>query len=435
MPEILFPQDFLWGASTSAHQIEGDNTNSDWWQWEQRGKSAEPSGRAADSWNHWRDDLDAASGIGLNVYRMSLEWAKIEPSRGMFSEEALAHYAEVLTDARRRGLQTMVVLWHFTNPLWFAEERDWMWREAPTRFEEYARVVARRLGHLIDHWVTLNEVNTFVWRGYIVGSWPPGRKDAWLAGYIAYRNLASAHRRARSAIKEECGEERAVGVAHLLVWPHPAERGGRFSAGMVAWWQFLSNHLFLDMVAPHADWLGVQYYHDSPARFLSIDNHDGHTPKTDMGWRIVPEGLYHVIMHVWRRYGRPIIVTENGLADSEDAQRGRFIIDHLSWVHRAIEQGADVRGYLHWSLIDNFEWSHGFAPRFGLVAVDYETFERSVRPSARIYGEIISANAIPHGLGEGLTYADGTPSLAPDAVATAGSRLQARPLHETGGGS
>lgn len=412
MADIAFPEGFEWGASMSGYQTEGQGENTDWWLLENKG-GAPASGRAADSWNRWRDDLDIACELGLTTFRISTEWARVEPENGTFDLEAVEHYAEVLREAKRRGLKTMVVLWHFTNPAWLAPGSDWVWYKTPSLFERYARLMAQHLGGLVDHWATINEADTYVWRGYIVGEWPPERKDAWQAAYLAYRGFAAGHKRARRAIKDVLGNETPVGLTHLLAWPHAAQTRGRFSAGTVMMWNLLANDLFLNMVAKHTDWLGVQYYHDSPAHLTRIDNSDGSWPHSDMGWRIVPEGLYEVVMRTWRRYRIPMMVTENGLADAADAQRARFIIDHLAWLHRAISEGADVRGYLHWSLIDNFEWSHGFGPRFGLAEVDYETFSRTIRPSARIYAQIIAANGIPGGLGDELTYADGSPALSP----------------------
>jgi beta-glucosidase len=413
MPDLLFPDGFLWGAATSAHQTEGQNTHSDWWAWEQASKLP-PSGRACDSWNRWREDIEAAAELGLGVYRISVEWARVEPEAGRFDHSAIEHYAEILRRARAHGMQTMVVLWHFTNPAWLADVNDWLWQQAPERFASYAAVMARGLGDLVDYWATLNEANTYVWRGYIVGVWPPGRGNAGLGAALAYRGLLHGHRMARKAIKEELGEGVPVGLTHVLAWPHPAEKGGHFSAPMCAWWNFLANDLFLDRAAPHCDWLGAQYYHDSPATAFSIADADGEWPRTDMGWRVVPRGIYEVVMRAWRRYRLPILITENGLADSQDAQRARFIIDHVAWLHKAIADGADVRGYLHWSLLDNFEWAHGFAPRFGHVEVDYDTLERRIRPSARVYAEMIRRNGVPEGFGNEFTYANGTGSLAPN---------------------
>jgi beta-glucosidase len=412
MTRISFPDGFLWGASTSSHQIEGGDTYSDWCRFEEAGH-APVSGCAADSWNRWRDDLDVAVELGLNVFRISVEWARIEPTEGHYDREAMSHYTAVLAEARRRGLKTMVVLWHFTNPEWVAHSGGWTSRQTAEKFAAYARQMAVHLGHLVDYWVTLNEADTFVWKGYIARRWPPMRKNAWPAAYAAYRNLARAHKRARAAIREVLGGDQPVGLTHMFIWTHPAEKGGLFSARVVARLNFLANDLFMGLIASDVDWLGVQYYVDCPARFSGIALDDGDPPTTDMGWRIAPRGIYEVVMRAWKRLGIPIMVTENGLADASDSQRARFIIDHLAWLNKAMRDGADVRGYLHWSLIDNFEWCHGTEPRFGLAEVDFETFERKIRPSARVYARIIGGNGFDRDFGSEYTYADGTPSLAP----------------------
>lgn len=413
MPDLEFPKGFLWGASTSSYQIEGGNTHADWFEWERQGRVAESCARAADSWERFREDVDLAVSLGHNVYRISTEWSRIEPRPGEFDQEAIFHYVQWLRYARSCGLETMVVLWHFTNPAWLSERGAWMSKEAPEHFEAFVRRVVPELAAFVDWWATLNEANTYARHGWLTGEWPPGRRGDMLGGFAAYAGLAEGHRRAYAAIQELIGRDARVGLTHVILWAHPASTGGRLSSACQAYWDWLGAWNFLDRVRGHLDWLGVQYYNDGPCKTFSYDLDDGSPPRTDMGWRITPEGLYHVVMACWDRYGVPILVTENGLADAADRQRGRFIIDHLAWLHRAIAEGADVRGYLHWALIDNFEWAHGFGPRFGLVEVDYGTFERTVRPSAELYAQIARGNRIPKGMGSSLTYADGQGSLAP----------------------
>lgn len=411
MSELIFPDEFMWGASTSSYQTEGGNRHADWYEWERQGKVPEMCGAAADSWNRYKDDVDLAASLSLNTYRISTEWSRVEPEPGRYDDAVIDRYAEWLCYARERGLRTMLVLWHFTNPSWLPEGA-WADDSVIDRFEGYVSHMAKRLAPHVDWWATINEANTYANGGWLSGEWPPGNIKDYRNGFRVYDNLAVAHYRARNAIKEAVGDSARVGLTHVIPWMHPAENIGLLAGPCITYWNWLGYTRFVDQVVQDLDWLGVQYYHDSPCKPLGYDLDDGDPPRTDMGWRIAPEGLYHVLLEAWRRYKVPLIVTENGLADAEDRQRGRFILDHLSWVHRAISEGADVRGYLHWSLIDNFEWAFGYKPRFGLCEVDYTTFERRPRPSAKLFRRIARAGRIDSSMGEGLTYANGVRSLA-----------------------
>jgi beta-glucosidase len=312
-------------------------------------------------------------------------------------------------------MQCMVVLWHFTLPEWLGRHAaTWHQSAAPAAFERYVRHVCGPLGQYVDWWATLNEANTYSSHGWLQGDWPPGRRHDWPGAVRVYEFMARGHNLAYSAIKDIVGNQARVGLTHVLPWIHAAEKGSALSGPLQAYWRWLVAEHFLAKVRGSLDWLGVQYYYDSPVRTFRLADEDGTVPRTDMGWRISPEGLYHVVRDAYARYGVPIIVSENGLADANDTQRERFLLDHLAWLHKAMEEGADVRGYLHWSMLDNFEWAAGFGPRFGLAEVDYRTQERRLRPSARVYGAIASANRIAEGEGVDLTYNDGTPSLAPE---------------------
>jgi beta-glucosidase len=394
MDPRTFPAGFLWGASTSSYQIEGGNESADWTEWSRK-TGLVVAGDACDSWNRFRDDVDLAADLGLNAYRISIEWSRVEPHPGEFDESALEHYAKWLAYARARGLKTLLVLWHFTNPAWLSEMGSWESPEAPKRFETYVRRVVGAVGEHVDFWATVNEANTFARHGWIVGIWPPGRKLDYPGGFRVYDHLAEGHRRARRVIKEVLGQDTPVGLTHVFPWIHRAGGVGWTAGPCMAYWNWLSNTRFLSRVEGEFDWLGVQYYGDVPCKTFGYDLDDGDKPLTDMGWRIAPEGLYHVVLDAARTYGVPIIVTENGLADRSDSRRATFLLDHLSWLKRAIDEGADVRGYLHWSLLDNYEWIHGFEPRFGLCEVDYATQERRPRESARLFGRIARENALP----------------------------------------
>lgn len=415
MSAYRFPDGFIWGAAVSAYQTEGGSGSSDWCAWQRAGK-VPPCGAGVGSWERWEEDVALASELGLGMLRISLEWSRLEPEPGRFDEAAFEHYAEILRAIRARGMQTMLVLWHFTHPLWFAEHGGWERPDALARFRILAERAAERYADLVDLWATLNEADTFVAQAFVRGVWPPGLKRSWRRGWRVYRRLAQAHNEAYRALKNVLGQKTRVGLTHAFTWARPVRKGGLITGIPVAAWNFLANDVFLGDVAGHLDWLGVQYYIATPLSLRGLAIGEGFGPKSDIGWRIEPRGLYEVVMRTWHRMHVPLIVTENGIADASDRQRARFIIDHLAWLWRAIERGADVRGYLHWSLIDNYEWALGFEPRFGLAAVDPVTHERALRPSARVFARIVADNALPEGLGPEHTYADGHGSLAPRSM-------------------
>lgn len=386
---ISFPEDFWWGAATSAHQVEGGNTNSDWWRAEETGTVRFRSGRAAEHYTRYEADFDLAVDLGHNAHRISIEWARIEPQPGVFDEEQIAHYALVLRALKSRGLTTFVTLHHFTNPIWFADLGAWEAKDATGLFERYVRRVVPSLAEHVDVWLTINEPTTVAQQGYLAGEWPPHRRLAALAALRIIDAQAAAHVAAYGAIHELVPNATVGYTVTLVNWRpmNPRSSWQRFLANKLA---AITNFRFSDRVRGAHDIIGLQYYFTLPVGAVphgpgSISTAD----KSDLGWDIVPEGFGDVTRALWQRYRVPIVITENGLADATDAKRERFIRDHLTALRKAMDDGAVVLGYLHWSLIDNFEWSYGYDPRFGLVAVDFDTQERTIRASALAYRRII----------------------------------------------
>ncbi len=360
---------FLWGAATSAHQVEGNNVHSDWWAWEQRRPLRLRSGRAAEHYQRYVEDFALARRLGHNAHRLSLEWSRIQPARGVWNVAALAHYRAVLQELRKRGLTSFVTLHHFTNPLWLTQRGGWRSARTPVWYERYVARVVSHLGDLVDFWVTINEPMVYALESFWHKRWPPQRRSAREVWQVVY-HLAQAHRRAYRVI-HRAHPHASVGVAkHVIAYltPRPVHN----------WW---FNHAFFALTRGRHDFIGVNYYQ-------AADRSDRRGPVSDIGWHIRPEGLTWALLEM-RRYNVPLYVTENGLADAADAQRADFIRGHLRALEAAQAAGADVRGYFHWSLLDNFEWAKGFAPRFGLVAVDFRTMQRRVRPSALVYKAII----------------------------------------------
>ncbi len=408
--EFTFPKDFLWGAATSSHQVEGNNTNNDWWQWEQRIPLEMRSGLACDEWNRFEEDFKLAQTLGLTAYRFSLEWSRIEPSPGQFDNSALDHYRDMVLSLRSKGIEPIVTLNHFTIPLWLAGQGGWLSDKSPEFFAQYVHKATEALGNDVHYWITLNEPAVYTYKSYIVGQWPPGEKSAIKAFKIA-QNLAKAHVLAYGKIKEvytqKGWKKPMVGIAQqVLIFEPSSDRSlwDRISAGLRDW---MINHLFVQALTRRKtgtlDFIGLNYYMRQYVRnrgFLSAnifgEEHVLENPsvrKNSLGWEIFPQGL-HALIKAFSKYKLPILISENGICTNDDAQRSEFIVEHLTAVALAIKEGVPVIGYLYWSLLDNYEWADGFAPRFGLIEVDYKTQGRKVRDSAKKFEGIIRSGRI-----------------------------------------
>jgi beta-glucosidase len=397
-------EDFLWGVATAAHQIEGGNLWNDWSRFEQepgRIKGGERSGRAADHWNRVAEDVALIEALGAGAYRFSVEWSRVEPRQGSWSEDAWAHYADEVERLRSVGVIPMVTLLHFTLPAWLSERGGLTADDFPERFGRFAAEAARRLGPAVDLWCTVNEPNVQMYQGYVEGVWPPAIRDPAIAAQ-AFSGLVRGHAAAATALREQDpGAE--IGAAVNLIVFDPASRwslpdwiaarqadrgfnwafydsivGGRILFELAG---FPTIDEPLPSLAGSADFFGINYYrrnlvHFSPGAPGLVRLTPGPGPLSDSGVEIYPEGLLRLLRRVWKRYGLPIYVTENGIADAGDTLRADFIRSHAHALARALAEGIPVRGYFHWSLIDNFEWAEGFGPRFGLYRVDYETLQR-----------------------------------------------------------
>jgi beta-glucosidase len=395
----------LWGAATSAHQVEGGNVN-DWTVWEkqnaerlakeaknkwqpwQQAKFPEMfdpqnyiSHAACDHYNRFHEDFEIAKSLGHNAHRFSLEWSRIEPVQGQFNQEAIDHYSEVLEILTKKGLEPFVTINHWTLPRWFADLGGWESNQSVLLFGKFVDHLAKTLGHQFTFWLTLNEPWPYLAHCYLRGNWPPQKKNPW-SFFKALKNLLGAHKTAYNIIKSYHPEAQ-VGVAENNVY---FEGWG----GPLAHW--FVNRQFLNLVGRRMDFVGVNYYFHSKIKGFKYNQNDNEKI-SDLGWEVYPKGIYHVLKSL-KKYQKPIYVTENGMADAQDGEREKFIKNHLTYIHKAIVEGADVRGYFHWSLLDNFEWEKGFWPRFGLVEVDYKTMERRIRPSALEYAKICKSNVI-----------------------------------------
>jgi beta-glucosidase len=408
------PKGFLWGTATAAYQVEGDSAGEDWWAFEQepgRIAGGERSGKAADHWNRVAEDVELMRRLGAGAYRFSLGWSRLEPAPGRWDEAAWAHYADEVRQLRAAGIAPLVTLHHFTVPRWL--EGGVLAPGFPAALSRLAAEAARRLGDDVTLWCTLNEPNVLMFKGFVEGSWPPAIRDPRRAT-AAFANLLRAHAGAAAAIRAVRPGAR-VGVAlHLRVFD-PARRWHLLDGLAALGSARAFNWAFYDAIAAgrlrfaapgfpgldepfgplagSADWFGLNYYSRDRVRFTLgapglTTRTPGPGPRTDLGWEIYPEGLLRLLRAAHARYGLPIYVTENGIADAAGAQRAAFLRAHAHALAVAAGEGVPVRGYFHWSLTDNFEWAEGFAPRFGLYRVDYATQARTPAGGAEAFAAL-----------------------------------------------
>lgn len=412
--KLQFPKGFLWGAATSAHQVEGD-THNNWSVWEKENaerlaKEAKEkwsytqmeqfpemlqaenyiSGRACDHFNRFEEDFELAKSLGHNAHRFSIEWSRIETEEGNFNEQAIEHYREVVLSLKSKGLEPFVTLWHWTNPVWLEKKGGCECKDFPLYFARFAKIMSASLKDEVKFWVTLNEPTSVIANSYMQGNWPPQKKSVWAALKV-YNVLAEAHSKAFDTI-HKMQPDAQVGFANIMTFFEPFNPNSFWDKLALRVGEYFSNQKFLNLTKGKHDFLALQYYFHKKIQFPFTTKNDN-AVVSDMGWEIYPEGLYRLLKWL-SNYNLPIYITENGLADAKDTRREQFIKASLSWVHQAIQEGADVRGYFYWSLLDNFEWDKGYWPRFGLIEVDFETQKRFVRPSAHVYAKICQANEL-----------------------------------------
>jgi beta-glucosidase len=419
-----FPKGFLWGTATASHQVEGGNTNNNWYKWEQEGHSSGKSGSASDWWGgRWKDDFDRASETGQNAHRLSVEWSRIQPTPDRWDEEALERYRTMLRGLRDRNILPMVTLHHFTDPLWLSEMGGWETEAVVPLFAKFARKVVEALKEYCSLWCTINEPNGYALNGYLRTNFPPGKSDLKLAVRVQ-ANLVRAHAAVYRLIHELQPEAR-VGYALHFRPQEPARpwspldrllRNLKFEGINMAFPSAISNGVLRSPVGriqiPEAkgtqDYFGLNYYSVDTVAFdlrnrtelFSRSFYPAGTDLADAGMNSnTPEGFFWAIKWVVKTYPHlPILVTENGIEDATDRIRPRYLAQHIHAMWRAINFNWPVRGYYHWSLVDNFEWEFGWTQRFGLWAVDPLTQQRTKRPSADLYAAICKENGLSSGM-------------------------------------
>lgn len=448
--KMFFPKNFIWGTSTAAHQVEGNNTNNNWYEWEnslnQNGKSNihnnDKSGEAARHWDMYRDDISLMNELGVNAYRFSVEWSKIIPEEGLIDEDALDHYRDVCIALIDSGLTPFITLHHFTNPLWFEKLGGFEKEENIDHFIQFSEIVFNHLSDIVKYWCTINEPAVYVSQGYFYGVFPPGKKDPKLAGTVM-RNLLFAHIKAFHHLKRlENGEIAHIGLVknitqfdplrrwHILDWYFSKILNDIFTNSTID--LFLNgkfNFYLPGMVnitdsntnaIGSADFIGLNYYsrwhvkgHLNPTAPFTFEKRKQDV-QTDMPYSIYPEGFYKALNDI-SKLNIPIIVTENGIADDKDDRRETFINRYLYALHKSINDGLDIQGYFYWSLMDNFEWAEGYSMKFGLYEVDFNTQKRKLRNGSLAFKRAINRAGVDE-RGYIVSIGDNAPNLSLELI-------------------
>jgi beta-glucosidase len=430
------PEGLLLGCATAAHQVEGGIDN-DWTRWVADHPEAITGGgdavTAIDHFHRYREDLEQLGSMHHSAHRFSIEWARVEPQPGTFDRDALEHYADVVRTCRRNGMEPVVTLHHFTLPVWLAESGGFAAPDAPMLFARYAAACVEAFGDMVTWWVTINEPTVVAVLGHLEGQWPPGERSL-RSTLVALRGLLRMHAaaaRAINVVSARHGRSAQVSIAHherRLVPRDPASSVDRAVSRVP---DFLFNRWFLRScvagrvlrpvghgevvpgLANSLTYLGLNHYTseavslDLGAPGMLFARHEAvpGLPLSAAGWAIDAEGLRNALTDLWAAFGLPIMITENGVSDSNDELRPAYLRDHLRAVADAVEAGVDVRGYLYWTAWDNFEWAEGYTQHFGLIAVDRETQRRIPKPSAAVFADICRTRDVP---GDGVPQAIGS---------------------------
>jgi len=408
--DAKFPKRFLWGAATSAHQVEGGNHNQ-WTVWElenarvlatqaeyqyselpvwprikdiARHPANYVSGMASDHYRRYREDFDIVQRLHMNAFRFSVEWSRIEPEEGEWNSDAIEHYRNYIAELKKREIEPVMTLFHFSLPVWFSQRGGFEKRSNVRYFERFAEKIVSEIGGSVRYIITINEPEVYATQSYLEGRWPPARQSRYKMWRVL-NNLAYAHKLAAAAVRDLGGTHK-VSVAKNSSYVYAGDDSllSRLSTSVL---QFILDDYFLKKVVKHCDFLGVNYYFSN--RVYGYRVHNQNERLSDLGWDLAPVNLQFALERLHEKYGLPLLITENGIADMNDEQRKWWIAQTLVAMKMALQRGVRVIGYLHWSLLDNFEWAYGKWPRFGLVHVNYRTQERTIRPSARWFATII----------------------------------------------
>jgi beta-glucosidase len=412
MPKPIFPKNFFWGASTAGHQVEG-GVHDDWTVWElahanELAKGAEKhlghlnnweeikpmaqspenyvSGKGVDHYNRYAEDFKFLDKLNMNAFRFSIEWSRLEPKEGEWDEAEVEHYREYIRELRTHEVEPFLNIWHWAVPVWFEKKGGFKKRSNVAYFERFVAKISEEYGADLSYIITLNEPNVYASLGFITGTRPPQEKNAW-HGMVSYWNLRLAHKKAYNLLKRE-HPHLQVGIAAQLGNIQAKRPHDVIDESVTKVMRYVWNWWFLRRIRMQQDFIGINYYFTD--YYQHTKPHNPTAPVSDLGWYMEPEGIYPLLLRAYARYKKPIFITENGVADAHDQYRRWWIEETVIAMERALSEGVDLRGYFHWSLLDNFEWEAGWWPNFGLVEVDRKNgMKRTIRPSAKWFAELI----------------------------------------------
>jgi beta-glucosidase len=404
-----FPKNFYWGASTSAHQIEG-NLKNNWSIWEKEHSIKEStyyktktnkfpsypigeenikearlesnyiSGIACDSYKKYKEDVKILKELGLNSYRFSIAWSRIEPEKGKYSKEAIQYYKSLVKELKDNKIEPFLTCWHWDIPVWLVEESGLLSKNIVEYFSRYIDFLVENLGEEVKYWMTINEPLVFTSAAYIVGKWPPQKRNLFKAYRLGFVKLAKMHKEGYRVIKKY-DRDLQVSIAKNNQYVESYNKL-LLNKGIASILRYINNYLFLDKVRDSLDYIGINYYAHSMVGVRGLRNTSDIL--SDMGWWMRPKSIFYVLKEVHDRYNLPVYITENGVADREGKYREWWLEQTVEAMQEALEYGVDLRGYMHWSLLDNFEWAEGYWPRFGLA-----TRDREIKESGYYYRHLI----------------------------------------------
>ncbi|MDC2984679.1 family 1 glycosylhydrolase [Candidatus Marinimicrobia bacterium] len=427
LEEMKFSKNFIWGTATASHQVEGGCNNNNWYNWEQnkdefgnpRIKNNQKAGNACEHWTRYEDDVKLIKNLGVSHYRFSLEWSKIEPQRGVYDQEVISHYSKIIDSLIEEDITPVITLHHFTNPIWYDKMGGFENEENIPVFVEFCEKMFNYFSSRVETWCTINEPEVYSVMGYFAGVFPPGRRNPKITVEVL-KNLLIAHTAVYSKLKSlKNGAGAKIGIVKNIMQFDPFRRWNILDWIVCLVTNKIYNGIALSYLktgkinvnipffvklkysdlnaAKKTDFLGLNYYSHSHLKFKANPNEFFENKffkkdtMTDMPYVIYPEGLYRAIKEV-EKIGKPIIITENGIADSKDDRRSLFIERYLYSVYKAMYEGSKVQGYFYWSLMDNFEWAEGYDMKFGLYEVNFKNQKRKLRNGSKKFIEIVKKN-------------------------------------------